>query len=167
MKTTSICLSLVLMLAIVSCRKTTSDVNIIDEPFAEDQENIKAILVNIFDVAKAKDMDALDTYHLRGPKFSKFDDGGIPGRQDYETGKRTETEFFMGVSEFDYTLPDTKVDVFGNAAIATFIIDYNVALSDTTINGKSRGTLVFVKDNGQWKIAHEHFSPVINPNDLR
>ncbi|TFH24247.1 MAG: hypothetical protein E4H10_10910 [Bacteroidia bacterium] len=34
-------------------------------------------------------------------------------------------------------------------------------MSDTTLTGKDRSTLVFVKENEQWKIAHEHFSPYI------
>lgn len=151
---------LVLLAAVLSCQKENRS-NPITDTDPEKQAAVKALLEEIFTVAKSKDMDSLDSYHLRGPKFSKFDDGEIPGRQDYEMGKKTESEFFTGVNAFNFTLPDTKVDVFDDVAIATFIIEYNVVLNDTTVAGQSRGTLVFVDDSGRWKITHEHFSPVV------
>lgn len=143
----------------LSCTASTPRTNPITDMFEEDQERIKKMLVDIFEVARAKNMESLDTYHLNSPKFSKFDDGEIPQRQDYEMAKRTEEELFTSISGFDYELPDVKVDVFDDVAITTFILDYSVGLGDTTLSAKSRGTLVFVKDGDAWKIAHEHFSP--------
>jgi ketosteroid isomerase-like protein len=75
--------------------------------------------------------------------------------------KKSEEDFFTNITEFDYKLPDIKVDVFDDMAIATFILDYSVIMEDETFNGNSRSTLVFVQDEGQWKIIHEHFSPFI------
>ena len=158
-----VCILMILIAGMAGCSTPGTRVDIIDETFQREQDEINGMLNDIFNTAKARDMDSLDSYHLKGPKFSKFDDGEIPGRQDYEMGKETENAFFTGVSEFDFTLPDTKVDVFDDAAIATFIIDYQVKVNDSTIRGKSRGTLVFVKDNDRWKIAHEHFSGFIQP----
>jgi ketosteroid isomerase-like protein len=141
------------------CMNQENKINAINDPFKSDQEVIKKLLIDIFATAKAKDMDRLEAYHLNSPKFSKFDDGDVPDIQDYAMAKKTEEELFTSISEFDYTLPDVKVDVFDDVAIASFILDYSVVMGEDTFAAKSRSTLVFVKVDGQWKIAHEHFSP--------
>lgn len=155
-------LLLVLIGILGSCNKPEKSVNAIDDLFEMEQEQIRNLIRDIFETAKAKDMDNLDSYHLKGPKFSKFDDGDIPQRQDYEMAKKSEEDFFTNITEFDYKLPDIKVDVFDDMAIATFILDYGVIMEDETFNGNSRSTLVFVQDEGQWRIVHEHFSPFIS-----
>ena len=149
----------VLLWFISSCSQTEQKSNIIDDPFTEDQEKVEKILTNIFEVAKAKDMKSLDSYHLNHFKYTKFDNGDLPSRMDYATAKKKEEDFFTGVSEFNYQLHNTKVDVFGSTAISTFIIEYDVKFNDEPLHGKLMGTLVFVKDGEQWKIVHEHFSP--------
>lgn len=75
--------------------------------------------------------------------------------------KRTEEEFFTAVSDLSYELPDLEVGVFGDVAIASFLLDYTVTMADTTFIVKDRSTLVLVKDKDKWKIAHEHFSPFL------
>jgi ketosteroid isomerase-like protein len=106
-------------------------------------------------------MDKLDSFHLSGSKFSKFG-GDIPGRQDYETMTKFEREGFTQVSEFNFTLRDTKVDIFDDVAIATFILDYNYVMADdSTIYKKKRFSMVFVQDSDQWKIVHEHSSAYV------
>jgi len=154
---------LILFLGVLmfSCNTPAPKSNPITDMYPEEQEQIKNIVNDIFDVAKAKDMNSLDSYHLRGPKFTKFDDGDVSQMQDYAMAKKTEEEFFTATSDFDYTLPEVKVDVFDDVAIASFILDYSVVMGEDTFTGKSRSSLVFVKDQGQWKIAHEHFSPYI------
>jgi ketosteroid isomerase-like protein len=54
---------------------------------------------------------------------------------------------------------DLKVDVFGPAAVATFVLDWTATMpGGETYEAQSRATLVFVDDEGDWKIVHEHFS---------
>jgi len=153
-------------LTFFGCNTTNENkIDPINDPFEKEQEDIKKLLVEIFETAKAKDMVALDAYHLNSPKFSKFDDGDVPQLQDYAMAKKTEEEFFTSISQFNYTLPEVKVDVFDDMAITSFILDYSVVLGEETFTGKSRSTLVFVKDGDGWKIVHEHFSPFIQPAD--
>jgi len=146
------------------CNTPVPKGNPITDMYPEEQEQIKNIVYDIFEVAKVKDMDSLDSYHLNSPKFTKFDDGVVSQRQDYEMAKKTEEEFFISTSDLDFTLPEFKVDVFDDVAIASFILDYSVVMGEDTFTGKSRSSLVFVKDQGQWKIAHEHFSPFVEAN---
>ena len=50
-----------------------------------------------------------------------------------------------------------KIDVFGNVGIATFTLDYSFASGAETVHKQDRSTMVFVKEGGAWKIAHEHY----------
>jgi len=154
---------LILFLGVLlfGCNTPAPKSNPITDMYPEEQEQIKNIVYDIFEVAKAKDMDSLDSYHLKGSKFSKFDDGDLPQRQDYEMAKTTEEDLFTNVTEFNYQPPDVKVDVLDDIAIATFILDWGATIGENTFSGKSRSSLVFVKEDGRWKIVHEHFSPYI------
>jgi len=140
---------LLLGVLIAGCNAPTPKSDPVTDMFSEEQEQIKSLIYDIFEVAKSKDMDSLDSYHLSGPKFSKFDDGDIPQRQDYEMAKKTEEDLFTNVDEFNYEPPDVKVDIFDDVAIATFILDYSATMGEAAFTGKSRSTLVFVKDNGK------------------
>ena len=164
MKYRKICLFLVGLL-FVNCSSSPQKSDPINDTFQEKQDQVKRLIVEIFETAKAKDMGKLDAFHLNSTKFTKFDDGDIPGVQDYAIAKRTEEELFMMVSDFNYELQDFKVDVFDDMAIAAFILDYSVILDETTIDASSRSTLVFVLNEGNWLIAHEHFSPYISSTD--
>ena len=53
-----------------------------------------------------------------------------------------------------------KIDVFDNVLIATYNLDYSIDSGGTNMHAKERTTMVFVKDSGSWKIAHEHLSPI-------
>jgi ketosteroid isomerase-like protein len=57
---------------------------------------------------------------------------------------------------------DLDIQVFGNAGISTFILSYSFKVGDDRIQKRAHATLVFVKDQGSWKIVHEHLSPVTN-----
>ncbi len=129
------------------------------EPFLEQQQAIAQTVKAIFDAAKAKDLARLDSFHLYGPKFSKFDDGEIRGKIDAALGQQKEHELFTAIDDFQFNISDMKADVFGQVGIASFIIEYTAKLQGQALSGKVRGTLVFVDDTGKWKITHEHFSP--------
>ena len=99
---------------------TSGDVTtMLTEPYPEAQARVEQRLQEIMDAVMTKDVDRLDSCHLFGTKFTKFDDVDPPGRQDAAT------------------MPD-----------------------DQEHGGRSRATLVFVRDSAEWKITHEHFSLV-------
>jgi ketosteroid isomerase-like protein len=53
-----------------------------------------------------------------------------------------------------YRIAQPRVQVFGNAAVASFY--WTVALGKRAVRG--RGSHVFVRQGKQWRIVHEHFS---------
>jgi ketosteroid isomerase-like protein len=55
---------------------------------------------------------------------------------------------------------DLKIDVFGEVAVVTFLVNSSFKVGTDNLERQARSTLVFVKDQGTWKITHEHFSPL-------
>lgn len=119
---------------------------------------IRARVDEVFEAAARQEFDRLDGYHLYGPKFTKFPTPPL-GREDAEAARKGEHDGLAGISDLSLRADGLKIDVFGDAAIATFILDSSYAVGGKTTQSTARGTLVFVNDHGSWKIAHEHFSP--------
>jgi ketosteroid isomerase-like protein len=133
---------------------TITDLNA-DHP--SDQAAIERRLNEIFDSAAKKDFARLDSYHLYGPKFTKFSPGQ-PARQDAVAGRNGEHKGLAAVNDLNMRADDLKIDVFGDVGIATFTLAYSFKSGADRIEKKEHSTLVFVKDHGAWKITHEHFS---------
>ena len=123
-----------------------------------DKVQIEQRLNQIFDAAEKKDFDRLESYHLYGPGFTKFAPES-PTRMDAAAARKGERDGLQAVNDLFMKAQDLKVDVFGNTGIATFIFDYGFKAGTNSFQKQSRATLVFVKDSGEWKITHEHFSP--------
>lgn len=109
--------------------------------------------------AENKDFTLLDSYHLYGSKFSKFT-GFSAERLDAAIAQKGEHDGLGAARNLKMRTDGLKIDVFGNVGIATFILDYSFDSAGRTIHGKERSTLVFVKDGGAWRIAHEHLSAI-------
>ena len=125
---------------------------------AKEQVAIQRRLAEIFDAAAKKDLPRLESYHLYGPRFSKFAPES-PVRLDAEAARQGESNAFTRINDFSARADDLKVDVFGNTAIATFVLNYSFKLETNSFKRQALTTLVFVKDHDDWKITHEHISP--------
>ena len=53
-----------------------------------------------------------------------------------------------------------KIDVFGKVGVATFVLNYSFKVGEETVEKQAKTTMVFVKEGGEWKIAHEHLSGI-------
>ncbi|MHC1763515.1 MAG: nuclear transport factor 2 family protein [Verrucomicrobiia bacterium] len=124
----------------------------------EDAEaQVRKRLQEVFSAAQAKDLARLDSYHLYGPKFTKFD-ANSRRRLGAEAARQGEHSGLGALTNLSLRADDLKIDVFGDAAVATLIMRARAEQGDQTIDTQHRGTVVFIKDSGSWKIAHEHFS---------
>ena len=145
------------ILLIIGCNQIDQD--IVNSTYPEEQEVIKNLVQEIFDTVSRKDADKLDAFHLYGSKFTRLSEGS-PVRFDAESTKKMESESVAALDKFNFKIEDTKADIFGKIAIATFFIDYSFKMGEIEGKAKESCTIVFVKDNETWKITHEHFSPV-------
>lgn len=124
---------------------------------AREQAQIRRRLEAIFDAAEKKEMDRLDSYHLYGPKFTKFSGGSLI-RQDAAVARKGEHVGLAAINDLSMRADDLKIDVFDDVAVATFVARFSFKAGGKTIRKRESSTMVFVKERGAWKIAHEHFS---------
>jgi ketosteroid isomerase-like protein len=124
-----------------------------------EQDQIQQRLQEVFAAAEAKDFDRLDRYHLYGPKFTKFS-GKSPDRLDAAAGRKGEHDDLSAAKDLKLRVDALKIDVFDNVGIATFILESIFDSGGQALHRTNRSTLVFVKYDGEWKIAHEHLSPI-------
>jgi len=122
-----------------------------------DQARIRQRLNEIIDAAQKKDFERLDNSHFYGPKFPKFETQA-PGKLDAEAARMGEHNGLGAATELVMQAEDLKIDVFGDVGIATFVLNYSFKTETGRIEKKALSTLVFVKERGAWKIAHEHLS---------
>ena len=141
--------------ASVPAAKPTAD-------YSKEQAQIRRRLDEIIGAAEKKDFERLDSYHLYGRKFTKFSPEA-PGRQDAEAARKGEHDGLAAATDLGMKADDLKIDVFGHVGIATFVLNYSFKGPTGVIERKARSTMVFVKERGVWKIAHEHLS-ALNPN---
>jgi ketosteroid isomerase-like protein len=129
--------------------------------YPQERAQIERRVGEILSAAEAKDFPRLDGYHLYGPKFTKFS-GASAERLDAAAGRKGEHDGLGAIKGLKMRAEALKIDVFGEVAIATFILDYSFDSAEGKVERKERSTLVFVQEHGDWKITHEHLSR-INP----
>ena len=125
--------------------------------------------------ANSEYMDQLISFHDYSNIFTEFnyDSNGngfltdgegnefTPGNEDHE--RELFGENVINVQKFAYMPGTLKIAVYyGNVANLTFISDFVLDLADGTIDYPVNNliTLLFIKTNGEWKMVHEHHSPV-------
>lgn len=118
---------------------------------------IQRRLEQIVEAAEKKDFEKLEGYHLYGPHFTKFSTES-PYVQDSEIARKGERDGLSAVNGLKMQVADLKIDVFGDAAVATYMLNYSFMAGEQTIEKQAKMTMVFVKESKEWKIAHEHLS---------
>ncbi|WP_053991604.1 nuclear transport factor 2 family protein [Mangrovimonas sp. TPBH4] len=134
------------------------EVDLIAESFPKAQQEVKAVLDSLFVSIQNRDIDELLSYHMYSDKFTEFRDQlkrtGPVENEEYERG------LIKNISAFDYDLENLKIDVFDRVAIVTFNANFRPTIGENVVQLWRQGTLVFVKNNGVWRITHEHLSPL-------
>jgi ketosteroid isomerase-like protein len=139
-------------------RCSDKNVDLIKNPFLESQDEIQAVLDGIFKAIQDKDADKLISYHVYGDKFTEFRDSEY--RFNSEENEQFERGLVGAISGFDYNLGDLKINVFGDVAVVTFHADFRPVFGEDVVQLWESTTLVFVNVGGEWKITHEHHSPL-------
>lgn len=123
---------------------------------ASAEQSILAIekeLVRDFNAGKTNDL--LAHFHPKVVGFSSTQQQRISGRAAM---RKTFDYYSQASSKLKYSIVRPQVQVFGDTAVATFTwtVELGAGHPRHTIHG--RGSHVFVRDGGKWKIVHEHFS---------
>ena len=130
---------------------------------ASDLATIKNLIFEYFQLAKSKEIERIDSF--LDTKFSKFGDSPPYDRRDFERALMLEQLQFASISDYDFKIEDFKTEIYGGVAVATFLLQSTGMIVDdysfrgTTINNKSRATIVLAREpGGQWKMIHQHLS---------
>ncbi|HMD79122.1 MAG TPA: nuclear transport factor 2 family protein [Nitrososphaerales archaeon] len=136
-----------------------------DRPSSEDEKKaVEAVIVAFFEAGKNKDLTSLSGFHARPDRFSKFDENPPYTRQNSEDAFVHEQAAFANISDYSYTIEGLRVDLFGDAAVATFYLAYrgmfvnDYSFEGSPVGSRARVTMVLSREKEGWKIAHEHLS---------
>lgn len=132
----------------------------------EEFEAVRRAVEGLFEMGRENDYASLREMCLDDGRFSRFGDFPPYERTGIDDTAAVERARFSSLKDFHYDIADLKVDFFEDVAVATFYVHYGgVLLNNYIFQGKSiskdsRGSVVLVKREGEWKVAHQHFSPL-------
>lgn len=138
-----------------------TSIDIITHEYPEAQQEVGATMNAMVQSIKDGDVDKLISFHAYGPKFTEFADG--EPRVGSKENEARERNVFGNVTEIvKFDAKDVKIAVYyGNVANVTFHSDFQLKFGEDIVIVKDQITLLFVKtENGDWKMVHEHHSPL-------
>lgn len=138
---------------------------IIEQSYDQARRAIEQRMDDLLRAAEAGDLARLRNFRLDSPKFSKFSDEPPFERQDFAEAMEYEAAEFAALDSIQHAFRDVKTDVFGEVAVVTALYDYEAVAGGERPGGVLRVTAVMVDDDGDWKIAHEHLSPLPRATD--
>ncbi len=133
-------------------RETRSNIN--------PENEVKAIIIQRIDGIKNKNAQAIEGLVDRD-RYTKFDDWPPFERQD-STALKREADAINVLKEYNYETNNWKIDIFGDAALASFTISYRGTIRDLEFSIRSRITAFLVRKES-WKLVHEHWSRFHEP----
>lgn len=127
------------------------------------QDGVRRRLDEVWAAAAARDFDRLESYHRYGPEFTAFKDGAV--RDDAAANAAGERAMFAMLEGPEVDMRDLAINVFGDVAIATFNGHFTGRIHGSATALDQQATMVFVDTDGDWRLVHEHFSPLMAPAD--
>jgi hypothetical protein len=130
-----------------------------------DKEEILDVIMTFFTAGRTKNVAPLSVIQLDDPRFSSYSDVPPFDLKDFATTTALEQLRFVSISDYDFELKNTRVDLFETFAVATFTVKQSGMIVDNySFRGQhlameSRATFVFIK-NTKWKIAHIHLTKI-------
>jgi hypothetical protein len=92
--------------------------------------------------------------------YTKFDDWPPFTRLEGENALNEEAKALKVLVKYEYEVSGWRIDVLGDAAIASFYIAYSGRIRRVDFDIRSRVSIVLLKRDGVWRIVHEHFSRI-------
>jgi len=115
-------------------------------------------LDEIWDAFAHRDLVRLRSYHLYGPGFTSFKDGGP--REDAKANEEGEAMSATMIGDPKVDMRRLSVQVYGDVAIATFDGHFMGTIEGAPVAVDQQSTLVLLRVDDDWRIVHEHFSPL-------
>lgn len=135
--------------------------NGISDEYPKEQKEVLKTMDEIIKSIQEGDIDKLIAFHAYGPKFTEFKQGAP--RNGWAENEEHERGVFESVTEVvKMETKDIKVAVYhGKVANVTFHSDFHLKFDKELVVVNDQVSLLFAKtDDGEWKIVHEHHSPL-------
>jgi ketosteroid isomerase-like protein len=142
-------------------------------PADKDKKDVEAVIRAFFDAGKNKDLASLAEFHSAGDQFTKFDENPPFTRQNSNEAFMYEQAAFANISDYSYSIDDLRIDLLGDAAIATFYLGYSgmfvndYSFEGSPVRAKARVTMVLGRTPKGWRMVHEHFSRLPQPSTTK
>ncbi len=144
----------ILMVAIGSIFLTTTAT-------AGDVDDVKAAVQAFYEALNSSTVDDFTKFILPAGSgnFPRTGELLDPGAITVEDIKNTMQANFDAGLKFELQIHHLDAKVYGNAAVATYYTTGPTTYPNgTVLQGTFRGSLMWIKQSGQWKIAHVHIS---------
>ncbi len=134
--------------------------SVTSQTFPQAQQEVLETWEAIVQSVKEGDLDKLISFHAYGPKFTEFKNGEL--RNGGEANEAYERGVFGSVTEVvKLEAMDLQIAVYyGNVANMTFHSNFHLKFGEDLVVVREQTSLLFVKTKGEWKIVHEHHSPL-------
>jgi ketosteroid isomerase-like protein len=123
---------------------------------ADNEEDVKTAVANVYSAINAKDADTLLQYMAPGG-YTEFPEDGSPlFNIDEEYVRR----IFKMDWKANFKAQELKVKVFGDAALVTgYRVGILTMLDGATQESRLCLSMMWFRLEGKWKLAHVHLSP--------
>ncbi len=128
---------------------------------ADDVDDVKAAVQAFYEALNSSAVDGFTKFILPGGSGNFPRAGGllVLGGITVEDIKNTTQAQFDAGLKFELQIHHVDAKVYGNAAVATYYTTGPTTYPNgTVLQGTFRGSLMWIKQSGQWKIAHIHIS---------
>ena len=127
--------------------------------FAADEDDVKTAVQKLYDALNNGDPAGYVNLVLPGYTHFPRSGGLLTGASTSEELRKTLQGMFEAGLVFNVRIHHLEVKNHGTTAIATYYTTGPVTYPDgTVLQGTFRASLVWLKQAGQWKIAHMHLS---------
>ncbi len=131
---------------------------------ADDVDDVRAALQRYMTALNAGDANAWIQLHAVGN--TRFSPGGtlLEKYDSLEERRKNQQATFDAGVKFNIQTRHLEISVYGDTAVTTNYGVGTITQPDGTVNPDNlRITRVWVKQGGQWKQVHQHFSPMVLP----
>ena len=128
-----------------------------------EREEIIKIIESFFEIGKSKKLEILKDIQINDSSFSSFSDVPPYDLKDFSTTVALEELRFISISDYDYSINNVKINIFGDTSvIALELIQKGMLVDNKAFTGEhitipGRATFVLIK-KPTWKIVHIHLS---------
>ena len=131
---------------------------------ADDVDDVKAAVQRYMTAFNAGDANAWIQLHAVGNTRFSTDNGLLQRSDSLEEQRKSQQAAVDAGVKLNVQSRHVEVSLYGNTAVSTrYGVGTVTQPNGTVVQLNNRITAVLIKQGGQWKVVHQHISPVVLP----